>query len=228
LVLVGAETICRPPWILTGRRLVKFGDTAPLCLLPTNSKRKRGLVHALIQSKSGWKWPSRRTRWVAVSLVAVVTACVSLLAGGAEALTSVTATENVSTGIAIDAAPTSLGSVSLSAGGSYVVLAKVNLRSSALAPVSVECSLTAPGDENDSENASFSTAKGTAIHNLSFLGVSSQYFHGNPSALGNASLSCRATSAAASLKVIAHDARIVAIPVDAVRNNLGTLSYPGQ
>jgi hypothetical protein len=158
----------------------------------------------------------------------VVAACIGLLAAGAEALTSVTVMENVSTDIAINATPTSLGSVSLTAGNAYVVFAKVNLRSTASVPVSIECSLSAPGDANDFENASFGTGKGERIQNLSFLGVSSQYSQGKPAALGNASLTCQATSSGAASQVVAHDARIITIPVDGVRNNLGTLSWAGQ
>jgi hypothetical protein len=185
-------------------------------------------VQHVPEPNRGKKRSSQRAHWAAVAAVVVAAVGITLLVGKASALTSVAATENVNTNIPIRSTPTSLGSVSLAAGNSYVILAKLNLRSNASMPVSIECSLSAPGDEADFENASFGTIKGTSIHSLSFLAVSSQFFQGRASAIGNAGLSCQATSSAGDSIVIAHDARIVSIPVDTVSNNLATLSRPGQ
>jgi hypothetical protein len=154
------------------------------------------------------------------------------LSGSAGALSSVAAVENINgarTAIKFSASPTpdggysSLGSVSLAANSSYVLNATVGLQSTAGVPASVECILQAPNEPWDAQNASFGAGvKGTTIHELALQAVSNTTGTG----AGVAALSCRVTGSAADGLVIAHDARITAIPVDVATNNLKTAKQP--
>jgi hypothetical protein len=169
-----------------------------------------------------------RSLTIAAALAATVTAAAlaaGYLTGAAHGLTAIAAVENINaTQVPIgasatdspDATYTTLGSVSLTGGASYVVLANVGLRNTAGAPVTVECSLQAPNEPRDYDSATFSGTRGGALTNLSFMDVAQGL------SAGTALLSCRATIPNV---VIAHDTRIIAIPVDAVSNNMHTLPF---
>jgi hypothetical protein len=159
-------------------------------------------------------------------------ALVAALAGGyltssAGALTAIATVENVSTAqvpikysasTSPDSTFTTVDSVSLASGVSYVIFAKVGLRNaSGGSPLSLECYLQAPNEPADIDTAAFPGTKGSTLDTLSFMAVS------QGTSAGTASLSCRVTNSAFDGAVIAHHARIIAIPVDAVSNNLHTL-----
>ena len=184
----------------------------------------------------------RRTTLLLV-LAAVVGSAAALLVGGllnpqqASALTSVAATEAILStatpiGFQADTVPvgnwTSLGTLTLNAGASYAVFARVGLRSYYTAsPSSVSCLLSVPNEPPDVAEANFTGAKGSNIANLSFMALTSligSSTTGAATQTGSATLRCRVVGAG-DMQVYAQHARLIALPVDSVANNLGTLYH---
>jgi hypothetical protein len=104
----------------------------------------------------------------------------------------------------------------------YVLMASVGLRDTFTgSPATVECALLAPNEPQDLGVLSFQGIRGSNNAGLSLVGVTSAPFGASPTA----SLMCHVVGAGSNL-VFAHDARIVAIPVDAAFNNLKTGKQP--
>jgi hypothetical protein len=167
----------------------------------------------------------------AAAVLAVAAIVAAVLGAGvftskASALGSIAAYENINdlnVPIAYSASTdpntwTSLGSVPIGP-TAYVLVASVGLRDTlAGAPSAVECVLNAPNEPNDLGVASWQGVKGSNQGQLSFEGVTTLPYTPDSAA----SLHCHTIGLQSSGLIIAHDARIVAIPVDSSNNNLKT------
>jgi hypothetical protein len=178
--------------------------------------------------------PSSSPRWIAIVAALVIVFAVigaaalgaGVFTGNASALGLVAAYENINDSnvpIAYSASTdpsawTSLGSVPIGPTAD-VLVASVGLRDTlAGTPSAVECVLSAPNEPDDLGVASWQGTKGSNQGQLSFEGVTTLPYPPGSAA----SLHCHTIGAQSSGLIIAHDARIVAIPVDATNNNLKT------
>ena len=178
----------------------------------------------------------RRTRISAAALLVAATAGVALVAtvfaGGATAQATATAMENIDNarvGIAYsgsdspDASWTNLGTLgSLTPGDAYVVLANVQLKSNATVPAAAVCGLSITNEPTDYQTATFTPGSGSDYATLSFEGATLLRGVGFSPVSGSASLLCHVTGPGTSKLVLAHEARIVDIPVDSATSNLHT------
>jgi len=156
----------------------------------------------------------------------------------ASALGTVAAVENITnsqTPIAFqpDSAPfsswTTVGSLNLNTGGSYAVFAKLGLRSYYTGgPSSVVCDLSLPNEPVDVAEANFTGAKGSNLANMTLMGLTNLILGtatGDAALSGSATVRCRVIGNG-DMQIDAHHIRVIAIPVDSVTNNLGTLYHP--
>lgn len=166
-----------------------------------------------------------------VAVAALTAGLAGYLSGPAHGISSVAAVENINSadvpiGYSADTADstwTNLGSIALTPGGSYAVSASVGLRDvdPGLAATG-ECVLSAPNEPFDLEDASLLGTKGSYTGNLALEGLTQLVSAQGASISGSVSLLCRVTSPGAAAGVVASDARVIAIPVDTVVNNLKT------
>jgi hypothetical protein len=181
---------------------------------------------------------SSRRHWITLlALVSLLSASAAATLGGAglftenaSALASVSALENINNAsVPISFSPsstpdgswTSVGTVAL-ASTPYVLFASVGFRDTLVGvPASVECALTAPNEPEDLGVASFQGVRGSNQGQLSFTGVTTFPYTSDSAA----SLRCHTIGAGSGL-IIAHDARIVAMPVDSANSNLKTGKQP--
>jgi hypothetical protein len=192
------------------------------------------------------RWARPRTRLAVAALGLVAAAGISVLAAGvlasrAGALSPQVAMENISTVTSplayqpSGSSPsswTSLGTLSLTPGGSYVVLATIGLRVSSTdtGPVGAECALSATNEPVDLGEADLNLTKGTEVANISLEGLTNEIGSFSAPEAGSATIACHEVGnpgTPAGL-VLAHDARIIVIPVDGVTSNLGTYGCLGN
>ena len=186
--------------------------------------------------------PDRRRRaaahrppLLALGLVAAIAvlaaASAGFLSSTAHGISTVSAVENIgSSNVTLgysadspDSTWTTLGTISLVPGASYALSATVGLKDVAAGVAATgECALSAPNEPFDLEDASLVGAKGTYSGNLALEGLTQLISAQGASISGSASLLCRVTSPGAVGTVVANDARLIAIPVDTVVNNLRT------
>jgi len=189
-------------------------------------------------------FPTRRTVLLLVVAAAAAAVVAFLVEGAANpakasaSVATVAAIENITnaqTPIAFqpDSASlsnwTTVGSLNLNAGGSYAVFAKLDLRSYFTAsPSSVTCALSLPNEPTDVAEASFTGAKGDNLANMTLMGLTNLIVgssSGTGAISGSATVRCRVIGAG-DMQIVAHHIRVLAVPVDTVANNLGTLYHP--
>lgn len=179
------------------------------------------------------------TAVLVLAIAGLVGVVAGVFSGSATALSVVDAQENInSADVSIgysadfpgDGTWTNLGSVTLTPGSSYVVSAVVGLRETGPGSGGVaatgECALSLPNEPEDTEDASLVGAKGESTANLNFEGLTQLIAAGGYNISGSANLLCRSTSPGAAGMIIASDARVIAVPVDGVQNNLHTFRCP--
>lgn len=172
-----------------------------------------------------------RTRWtVTLIAVAVVALAASLLAGvfagKARALSPQVAQEHIGSTTSLSQTQTNLGSLTFTPGVSYVVLADVELTTSAsdTGPISAECFLNVTNEPNDLEEADLNDVKGSQVADISLEGLGNALSAQGTPTSGAATVYCseEGNPGAPAGLVVAKNARIIAIPVDGVTSNLNT------
>jgi hypothetical protein len=193
--------------------------------------------------------PSRRRTPLLGAAALAIAVAVAIAAGvyssQAGALNPQIASENINaasvplgySGNGLDTTWTNLGSVALASGSSDAVFATVYLHETggnfAGVPATAECGLSLPDEPIDYADAALvgetTSAKSTYTAGVSLEGLTQLYSAFGTPISGSANLYCRVTSPGAAGLVVASDARLLTVPVDAAINNLNTLGCkPGQ